>query len=231
MSQEGRVGYSQTLVHTEATHSLPISGSIPPPPPPPPPPLPDAIISRAPVMYQPSPADSEHAVSGDDSYSPPGSPEPTAEPSSRPGQAGFAKRLMEKQGWKAGQGLGRDGKGITKAIQMVSSGKKGHAGRGKIVDKNKRKNVDSGNGGKSEVVVMTGIIDGKRNDFDHAELLQKIGDQYKRYGRVVQIVIRWNDDDEEEEGEEGSSKGSKARVYMLFADQGSALMVKPLFQS
>jgi len=130
---------------------------------------------------------------------------------------------MEKQGWKAGRGLGRDGSGITKAIQMVSSGKKGQAGRGKIVDKNKRRE-DRRNAERSEVVVMRGIIDGKRSLFDHTELLQKVGDEYKRYGRVVQIVIEWDDDDddESENAEEGSEK---ARVYVLFADEGSAQMV------
>jgi splicing factor 45 len=124
---------------------------------------------------------------------------------------------MEKQGWKAGQGLGRDGTGITKAIQMVSSGKKGQPGRGKIVDKNKKRS-DPSAVAASEVVVMRGIVDGKR-DVEHAELLQKVGDEYKRYGRVVQIVIRWEDEIEEEGDRE------KARVYVLFADAGSALMV------
>ena len=138
---------------------------------------------------------------------------------------------MEKQGWKAGQGLGRDGSGITKAIQMVSSGKKGQQGRGKIVDKNKRRREDDARAAdRSEVVVMRGIIDGKRRLFDHADLLQKVGDEYKRYGRVVRIVIRWDDDgdvDDDDADQEASEGTERARVYVLFADQGSALMVSP----
>jgi hypothetical protein len=96
---------------------------------------------------------------------------------------------------------------------MVSSGKKNQAGRGKIVDKNKPR-VDKSTAERSEVVLMRGIIDGKREEYELSDLLQMIGDQYKRYGRVVQIVIRW-----EEDGSE------KARVYVLFADQGCAQMV------
>lgn len=133
---------------------------------------------------------------------------------------------MEKQGWKAGQGLGRDGSGITKAIQMVSSGKKGQPGRGKIVDKNRnkqRRRDDAHAADRSEVVVMRGIVDGKRRLFDHADLLQKVGDEYKRYGQVVRIVICWDDDDDQEAAEDIE----RARVYVLFANQESALMVSP----
>lgn len=137
---------------------------------------------------------------------------------------------MEKQGWKAGQGLGRDGSGITKAIQMVSAGKKGQQGRGKIVDKNKRRrDNDARAADRSEVVVMRGIVDGKRRLFDHADLLQKVGDEYKRYGRVVRIVIRWDDGDDDVDNDDADREASegteRARVYVLFADQGSALMV------
>lgn len=208
MSQQGAIGYAATAPQT-ATPTPPL------PPPPPPPAEDSATISRAPVRYEQPPIPSEPT----NTYSP-STPEPeSSEPSSRPGQAGFAKRLMEKQGWKTGQGLGRDGTGITKAIQMVSSGKKGQHGRGKIVDKNKKR-PDPAAQAASEVVLMHGIIDGKRA-MEHGELLQKIGDEYKRYGRVVQIVIRWEEEEQEEEAE---VEGGRARVYVLFADAGSALM-------
>ncbi|CCX04861.1 Similar to DNA-damage-repair/toleration protein DRT111, chloroplastic; acc. no. P42698 [Pyronema omphalodes CBS 100304] len=202
MSQQGAVGYSGiSQAPTEAP---------PPPPPPqhapaPPSPTPSAVISRAPVMF-------EQPVKLDRAESPEYEPEPeSSEPSLRPGQSGFAKRLMEKQGWKAGQGLGKDGSGITKAIQMVQAGKKDGPARGKIIDKNKpRKDLQKGE--RSQVVHFRGIIDGKKELFDHGELMQKVGDEYKRYGRVVQIVINWDEE------------GERADVYVLFADEGTAQM-------
>ena len=194
MSQQDQIGYAAAPTHA-------------PPPPPPPPPTVARTISRAPVLYaQDSPPS--------DPINPYAEPSPEPEASSRPGQAGFAKRLMERQGWTAGQGLGRDGTGITKAIQMVSSGKKGQPGRGEIVGKNKKRTTAGAE--RSEVVVMRGIVDGKRQ-LGEAELMQRIGYEYKRYGRVVQIKICWDEDDEE-----------LARVYVLFADVGSAQMVFPL---
>jgi len=218
MSQQGQVGYA----------AAPTSEPLPPPPPPPPPsaaipPLAvDSTISRPPVFYaQPEASATTNSPPSDPAISPYTEREPSPEASSRPGQAGFAKRLMERQGWKAGQGLGRDGTGITKAIQMVSSGKKGQPGRGRIVDKNKKRTTADADG--SEVVVMRGIVDGKRH-LDEAELLQKIGDEYKRYGRVVQIKICWEEEPEEEEDED-EAVAESARVYVLFADAGSAQMV------
>jgi splicing factor 45 len=171
MSQQGAIGYAATA-------------NTPTPPPPVPPaqatPAPsNATILRAPVLYQ----QPEVTSSPVNRYSE-STPKPESEgSSSRSSQAGFAKRLMEKQGWKAGHGVGCDGTGITKAIQMVSAGKKGQPGRGKIMDKNKKR-PDLAAQAASEVAVLRGIIDGRR-DVQHAELLQKVGDEYSRYGRVV----------------------------------------------
>ncbi len=93
---------------------------------------------------------------------------------------------------------------------MVQAKGKGNAGRGKIIDKNKRK--DTRAEGRSEVVCLRGTIDGHR-DLEDGELMQKVGDEYKRFGRVVQIVVRWDE------------VGDKGRVFVLFADEGCAQMV------
>ncbi|KAI5784612.1 hypothetical protein EDC01DRAFT_789147 [Geopyxis carbonaria] len=222
MSQQGAVGYSATSAQPPPPPPPPppVDTYTPPPAtttgapgtvptPPPPPPAPAATISAAPVLYtnQPRPASPEPAPA----RSP--SPEPD-QPNSR---QSFAQRLLEKQGWVAGRGLGRDGRGITKAIQMVAAKGKGNAGRGKIIDKNKRPTKPAE---RSEVVVLRGAVDGWRGEVDDGEMMQRVGEVYKRYGRVVQIVIRWD----EPEGEQEEVEGGRARVYVLFASEDSAQM-------
>lgn len=167
--------------------------------PPAPPAEPSPVTATAPTAADASPEAEESEDEGN----------------ARPGRKNFAKRLMEKQGWKAGQGLGRGGSGITKAIQMVAAKGKGNAGRGKIIDKNKRPQQQTRRD-RSEVVCLRGVADGRRDLEEDGELMQLIGDVYKRHGRVVQIVIRWDAD----EGEDAQ----KGAVYVLFADEDSAEM-------
>lgn len=191
----------------------------PPPPPPPPPassvqPTPpistktsvsafqpaSATISRAPVRYElpPAPEDipateeeleavfaTEEAVQDEEGDAP---------RSLRPGQKGFAERLMAKYGWTKGSGLGATGSGIVNPLQVkVEKQKKkpdseggGFAtrgGHGKIIPSKKGKEDEAGKfGPMSEVIVLYGMLDGLDldNELDNSEgggLMQEIGEE------------------------------------------------------
>ena len=154
----------------------------------------------------------------------------------RPGQAGFAQRLMSKYGWTKGSGLGADETGITSALRVeVSKRRKkpdaeggGWAepgARGKIIG-GKRKVADAGAQGEenqgygpmSQVVVLRGMLDGMpdlRTEVE-AGLGQEIGEECgEKYGRVERLYI-------DVDGP-GDGKG----VFIKFTDQVSALRVRP----
>lgn len=116
----------------------------------------------------------------------------------RPGQKGFAQRLLSKYGWTKGSGLGASGTGIVNPLRVqVEKQKKkpdsegggyvGPGGRGKIIGGKRAGDSGSGSdGGKfgvmSEVIVLHGMVDGLDLDaeMEHADdggLLQEIGDE------------------------------------------------------
>ena len=159
-------------------------------------------ISRAPVRYNlpvapseipSSEAELEHALQEDvfdDNTQSDAAPR-----SLRPGQKGFAERLMSKYGWSKGSGLGASGSGIVNPlrVQLEKQKKKpdsegggfvGPGGRGKIVGgKKKEANHQEGKfGAMSEVVVLYGMVDGMNLDdemesSDQGGLMQEIGDE------------------------------------------------------
>ena len=113
--------------------------------------------------------------------------------SSRPGQKGFAERLMSKYGWTKGSGLGADGSGIINPLRVrVEKQKKrpdsegggfvGPGGRGKIVGGQKKPGTED-EGGKfgpmSEVVILRGMLNGMDLEFELGEgnLMQEIGEE------------------------------------------------------
>ncbi|KAI2625852.1 hypothetical protein GGR54DRAFT_518206 [Hypoxylon sp. NC1633] len=225
-------------------------GGVPPPPrsptpPPPPPPIsqPTAVpepetatISRAPVRYtQPEPSSEPHAPpdpdamdEDEDEYVP---PEPTTEEipdlrGNRPGQKGFAARLMAKYGWSKGQGLGAESSGIVQPLRVqVEKRKKkpdseggGWAqpgGRGRIIGSKPGAGTQSASSGgqfgpMSNVIVLRNMLEGMEDLQGEMEsgLGQEIGEECgDKYGRVERLYI-------DIEGR---------RVYIKFTDQVSAL--------
>ena len=121
-------------------------------------------------MRYSQPAEPEHDPDDD---RPPalGSPnEPQDAPRSiRPGQAGFASRLMSKYGWTKGTGLGADESGIVNPlrVQVEKRRKKADAdgggwaepgGKGKIIG-GKRKEDSGRFGTMSEVIVLRNMLE------------------------------------------------------------------------
>lgn len=222
---------------TPAQSANPISSSPTPPaepkPPPPPPPEPEAAgtISHAAVRYE-VPADQTPAddMSGNDTI-----PADNQPRSKKPGQKGFAERLMNKYGWEKGQGLGASGEGITTALIGKADKSKGQkrsdpdGGRlptvtmGKIVGGKRRKvdnngdaiDDDSGRFGKmSEVVKLEGMLAGLdvQREIEEKNLLQEVGEEMgEKYGNVERVFV-WREE-----------MGGKNEVFVKFTSQLSAL--------
>ncbi|OJJ44749.1 hypothetical protein ASPZODRAFT_144703 [Penicilliopsis zonata CBS 506.65] len=232
-------------------HRLQMSASQPsvstaeytPPRPPPPPPTAsrlDAIqpssatISRAPVRYTlpPPPEDlpaseaeleqvfaQEQPVEED--------PDDNTPRSLRPGQKGFAQRLLEKYGWTKGSGLGATGSGIVKPLQVKVEKQKKRpdsegggfvtpAGRGTIIGSAKKFEGVGKFGEMSEVIMLKGMLDGMDVDAelegDHdGGLMQEIGEECsEKYGRVERVFIH-------------RASRQHAPVFVKFTSQLSAL--------
>lgn len=116
----------------------------------------------------------------------------------RPGQKGFAERLMSKYGWSKGSGLGASGTGIVNPLRVqVEKQKKrpdsegggfvGPGGMGKIIGGKKKKNGEGGGaeeskfGAMSEVIILKGMVDGMDLDQEMTReeggLMQEIGEE------------------------------------------------------
>ena len=116
----------------------------------------------------------------------------------RPGQRGFAERLMSKYGWSKGSGLGASGSGIVnplrvqiekqkKKLESEGGGFAGPGGRGKIIGGQKKSGPETGPenskfGIMSEVVVLQGMVDGLDLDAElegagDGGLMQEIGEE------------------------------------------------------
>lgn len=214
------------------------SSDIPPPPPPPmndsvipppPPPVPNATIARAPVRYSlpeapaeipSSEAELEEALLKEEKAE----EEDTMDieddnpRTNRPGQKGFAERLMGKYGWTKGSGLGASGSGITTALKVKvekSKNVSGAGARGKILG-GKRKVEDTGKfGPMSEVIILHGMVDGLDLNVEmgpDGTLVQEIGEECGdkvrleslgaacfahvfQYGRVERVFINRDSDE------------------------------------
>jgi splicing factor 45 len=210
-----------------------------PPPPPPTSSVAAGTISRAPVRYNFPAAPAEIPASeeeleqalqngDDDDGGEPMETDEQAPRSNRPGQKGFAERLMAKYGWTKGSGLGASGDGITTALKVkVEKVKKGpnaekggpSGGRGKIIGGKRKGAEEEGKfGAMSEVVLLKGMVDGLDLDVEmgsEGTLVQEIGEECgEKYGRVERVFVH-----------RGSSEGS-IPVFIQFTSQLSALRVK-----
>ncbi|KAI9642957.1 hypothetical protein NHQ30_008691 [Ciborinia camelliae] len=225
--------YSPTL-ETQHNPPPPLSEDQPLPPPAP---LPTGAISRAPVRYNLPPAPSELPTSvaeldksladeQEDEEEP--ESDEDAPKSLRPGQKGFAERLMSKYGWSKGSGLGADGSGMITPLQVKldkrkkksdaeGGGFRDSGGRGRIIGGKKIvKEEETGRfGPMSEVIVLRGMVDNMDLDEEvegsgDGNLMQEIGDECgEKYGRVERVYI--------------DRQSAPAKVFVKFTNQLSAL--------
>lgn len=213
--QSGEDALARRTAITSAQNSLPPSLSPSPPPfvapsPPPPsraapslpplretapsPPHDSTVISRAPVRYT-----QQQAYAGDGEerrgYSQAPASGFTTETdgppprSKRPGQAGFAHRLMSKYGWTKGSGLGADESGIINPLRVQAEKRRKKAdadgggwaepaNKGKILG-GKRKEEEGKFGKMSEVIVLRNMLENMPNlEYEISEGLgQEIGEE------------------------------------------------------
>jgi splicing factor 45 len=197
---------------------------------------PSATISRAPVRYTLPPAPDDIPASEAELEEVLAKEQPVEEEarddgqrSLRPGQKGFAERLLAKYGWTKGSGLGATGSGIAKPLQVQVEKRKKRpdsegggfitpAGRGKIIG-GARKQEDVGKfGAMSEVIILKGMLDGMDVDAELAGsegggIMQEIGEECsEKYGRVERVYI-------------SRESGPPVPVFVKFTNQLSALRV------
>lgn len=158
-----------------------------------------ATISRAPVRYTlpPPPEDipaSEAELEEVFAKEKPAEDEgEDGQRSLRPGQKGFAERLLAKYGWTKGSGLGANRSGIVKPLQVKVEKQKKRpdsegggfvtpAGRGKIVGGGGKKQDEGKFGPMSEVIVLKGMLHGMDLDAElqgdqGGGIMQEIGEE------------------------------------------------------
>lgn len=212
-------------------------------PPPPPPPVQQAPytfvptaahIARAPVRYSLPAADPDLPANEAELQEMESAQDEQEEAprSLRPGQAKFAERLMAKYGWEKGQGLGKEGTGVTSALYAKADKRKKKsdaegggfvtpAQTGRILGGTKSKIGKEAEEGKfgimSEVVRLEGMLLGldvqaelMRED---GNIMQEIGEECNdKYGNVERVYIHSN-----------TQSSSGAFVFVHFTQQLSAL--------
>jgi splicing factor 45 len=199
---------------------------------------PGSMISRAPVRYELPPPPPELPAEDDVEMTDADADEANAaqdQPrTNRPGQKGFAERLLKKYGWEKGQGLGAQGEGITTAIVAKADKRKklpdakgggwaAPANMGKIVGGKKRK-IDTSSeatgtddprfGKMSEVIKLESMLDGLdvQREIEDNNLMQEVGDEMgSKYGNVERVFV-WREE-----------IGGKNEVFVKFTSQLSAL--------
>ncbi|KAJ6164204.1 hypothetical protein N7470_002876 [Penicillium chermesinum] len=146
--------------------------------------------------------------------------------SSRPGQKGFAERLLTKYGWTKGSGLGASGEGIKTPLQVKTVKQKkrpdseggGFATR-KIIGGQKGEEKTGKFGRTSEVIIVKGMLDGMDVEAELVKegggLMQEIGDECtKEFGDVERVFV-------------ASQVEGSVPVFVHFRSSLSALRVCP----
>ena len=198
-------------------------------------------ISRAPVRYSLPPpppdipatdAELNAALSQDNIEANEASNTPR---SLRPGQKGFAERLMSKYGWSQGSGLGAEGTGIVNPLYAKADKRKKKSdaegggfvtptATGKIMGGQKSKagqqEAEGKFGAMSEVIKLEGMLKGMDlgEEFGREEggIMQEIGEECgDKYGKVERVYIA---DDTNLE-----MSGAGPAVFVNFVSQLSAL--------
>ncbi|CAK7222686.1 hypothetical protein SCUCBS95973_004928 [Sporothrix curviconia] len=197
-----------------ASYDMPASATLPPLPPPSPPRPDGLVISKPPIRF--ASAAEDHAMNdgsgeeGDDDngYEPallPGEPQKAdgqeaydERRANRPGQAGFAARLMAKYGWTRGSGLGADSSGIINPLRHKKTGK-GGAGEpafGRIVGGERpggRQQAEDKSEHVSRVIVLRNMVTGLPDLADEVadgQLVQDIGEECgEQYGRIERVYV------------------------------------------
>lgn len=129
--------------------------------------------------------------------------------SSRPGQKGFAERLMSKYGWTQGSGLGAEGTGIINPLYAKADKRKKKSDAegggfvtptttGKIMGGQKSKagqrEVEGRFGAMSEVIKLEGLLRGmdleEELEREEGGIMQEIGEECgDKYGKVERVYI------------------------------------------
>lgn len=177
-----------------------------------------SYISRSPIQYKPyedildPKSEPENGTKFSHSENAIDSTSQDSPRSLRPGQKGFAERLMSKYGWTKGSGLGASGSGIVNPLRVqVEKQKKkpdseggglvGHGGKGKILGGRKGGSsamVETGMFGiMSEVIILLGMVDGMDLDLElegsgEGGLMQEIGDECGAKVRHPTFLSIWN---------------------------------------
>ena len=180
--------------------------------------IPVGQISRPPVRYSlPPPPDEVPATDEEELAaaaekgmfsSKDQSDNPEASGSVRPGQKGFAQRLMTKYGWSKGSGLGAQGTGILNPLYAKADKRKKKSdaegggfvtptATGKILGGRRSeagKIQDEGKfGAMSEVIKLDGMlkdIDLETEPQERGGILQEIGEECgEKYGKVERVYI------------------------------------------
>lgn len=198
-------------------------------------------ISRAPIRYSlPAPpadmpvtdAQLEAALSEENSVA----TQPSDAPRSlRPGQKGFAERLMSKYGWSQGSGLGAQGTGIINPLYAKADKRKKKSdaegggfvtptATGKILGGQKSKagqlEAEGRFGAMTEVIKLEGMLTGMDLEEEIGRegggIMQEIGEECgDKYGKVERVYIA-----------DGVSLGAQhmgPAVFVKFVSQLSAL--------
>lgn len=239
----GEDAYARRMRLSQSQAALPGGPAQMPPraPSPSPAQAPASQISRAPVRYSlpPPPSDIpatdaelKAALSEETSEMTEASETPR---SLRPGQKGFAERLMSKYGWSQGSGLGAQGTGIINPLYAKADKRKKKsdaegggfvtpAATGKILGGHKSKagqqEAEGRFGAMSEVIKLKGMLRGmdlgEELGREEGGIMQEIGEECgDKYGKVERVYIAGDAD------LEGSDAGPA--VFVCFVSQLSAL--------